>query len=309
VSEGGVLATTATSTTTTITATFAKAFLPGTYDVVALFKLTKTECDTSPSDTAAFIVAVGAIGPQGPVGPQGPAGTAGAKGATGATGPTGPAGLPGPSGATGLAGPAGPAGPSGATGLAGPAGPAGPSGATGLAGPAGPTGPTGAVGPTGATGPAGATGPTGAVGPTGATGPAGGQVWSGNSLLPSGFDTYAAFAPLSGVGGTYGTSGEGLKNILLVPQDCTATNYTVTIYGAQGTSTIDSGIAYSPTFYAGWYDTLVCTVTANNGNPVSCTSPGPVSLTKGLQITNTILGATNPPDFDNVQVLTSFVCK
>jgi hypothetical protein len=173
----------------------------------------------------------------------------------------------------------------------------------------GTTGPTGPQGPPGEQGPAGSQGPQGNPGSTGATGPAGGQVWSGNSLLPAGFDTYASFGTLSGIGGTYVTNGEGLQTILQVPEACTAGNYTVTIFGAKGTSTIESGIAASGTFNDGWYDLLVCTVTANNGATVGCTSAATASLAKGLQITNTILNASNPSDFDNVHILTSFVCK
>lgn len=64
----------------------------------------------------------------------------GAQGTTGATGATGPQGAIGPSGPQGVIGPTGPAGPSGAQGsigLTGPQGPAGATGATGAQGPAG----------------------------------------------------------------------------------------------------------------------------------------------------------------------------
>ncbi len=175
----------------------------------------------------------------------------------------------------------------------------------GAVGPQGPQGPPGMQGQQGQQGPPGMQGQQGNQGPQGV---AGGQVWSGNGFLPSSFDTYASFAPLSGKG-TYEPNYTLVQNDLLVPQTCTASQYSVTIYGAQGTSTILSGIAYSNTPEADWYDALVCTVTANNGAPVSCTSPSTITFPKGLKIANTILGASNPSDFNNVTIMTSFVCQ
>jgi hypothetical protein len=96
VTMGGITTTNVTSTATTITATFTKVFSPGSYAVIALFKLSKNQYDNRYQAT--MDVTVGAVGPQGPTGAQGPAGAAGpigltgATGATGATGPTGPAG-------------------------------------------------------------------------------------------------------------------------------------------------------------------------------------------------------------------------
>ena len=172
----------------------------------------------------------------------------------------------------------------------------------------GPQGPPGVPGPPGSPGAPGATGAQGPQGTQGPQGIAGGQVWSANNVLPISFDTYASFAPLSGKG-TYGPNYTLVQNALLVPQTCTASQYSVTIYGAQGTSTILSGIAFSPTPEAGWYDGLVCTVTANNGAPVSCISPSTITFPKGYKIANTVLGASNPSDFNNVTIMTSFVCQ
>ena len=175
----------------------------------------------------------------------------------------------------------------------------------GAAGPPGPPGVPGAPGPPGPPGQQGQQGQQGNQGPQGI---AGGQVWSANNFLPSSFDTYASFAPLSGKG-TYEPNYTLVQNDLLVPQTCTASQYSVTIYGAQGTSTILSGIAYSNTPEAGWDDIFVCQVTAANGAPVSCTSPSTATFTKGLKIANTVLGASNPSDFNNVTIMTSFVCQ
>ncbi len=137
VTMGGVLASNFTYSATMITANFATAFGPDTYNVVVLFKKGKGQCDTSYQ--AAIDVTVGGSGPTGSTGATG-------IGLMGPPGPTGPVGLQGPAGPTGTTGSAGPAGPSGTTGATGSAGPAGPSGTTGATGSAGPEGPTGPAG-------------------------------------------------------------------------------------------------------------------------------------------------------------------
>ena len=118
----------------------------------------------SATQSAFFVLTVGAQGATGATGPQGPAG---ADGAPGEAGPTGAQGEIGPTGATGATGAQGPIGPTGAQG------PIGPTGAQGAIGPTGPQGPAGATGATGPQGPAGINGANGAIGPTGPQGPAG----------------------------------------------------------------------------------------------------------------------------------------
>ena len=96
VTMGGILASSATSTATTITATFTTPFSAGSYAVVALFKRTPTKPDTS--YLGAFNVTVGAVGPPGPQGTpgsQGPQGAQGPQGNQGSQGPQGPQGPPG----------------------------------------------------------------------------------------------------------------------------------------------------------------------------------------------------------------------
>jgi hypothetical protein len=106
----------------------------------------------SATQSAFFVLAVGAQGTTGATGATGPQGPAGTNGVDGATGPQGATGAQGQTGATG---PQGPIGPSGPQGVIGPTGPAGPSGAQGSIGLTGPQGPAGATGATGAQGPAG----------------------------------------------------------------------------------------------------------------------------------------------------------
>jgi len=88
VTMGGITTTNVTSTATTITATFTTAFSPQSYAVVALFKKSRSQCDTSYQAT--IDVTVGAVGPQGPIGMTGAPGAPGATGAPGAPGAPGP---------------------------------------------------------------------------------------------------------------------------------------------------------------------------------------------------------------------------
>src|ERR1035441_9806877 len=115
VTMGGILASSATSTATTITATFTTPFSAGSYAVVALFKKTPTSSDNSYQAT--IDVTVGAVGPQGPQGPQGPMGFPGAQGPQGNPGAQGPQGSPGAQGPQGNPGAQGPPGTPGATTL------------------------------------------------------------------------------------------------------------------------------------------------------------------------------------------------
>jgi len=178
--------------------------------------------------------ATGANGPEGPKGAEGPAGPAGPTGPIGPTGAQGKQGAAGATGAQGPKGPTGAAGPIGPTGAAGSAGPAGPTGATG---PKGPVGPTGATGPTGPIGPTGPTGPQGPLGPTGPRGPGGGQIWSANMTLPAA-TTDTVVGSMSAVSnGQVFDEGPLEASALIVPQNCTGSNFQATVLGAQGTST------------------------------------------------------------------------
>jgi hypothetical protein len=208
-----------------------------------------------------------------------------------------------------LNGPPGAQGPAGATGPQGPAGQIGPAGPQGLAGP---QGPAGAVGPQGIPGPIGPAGPQGVAGQQGPAGAAGGQVWAANMTLPS-----TAYSIMLG-------SPSGLSNAqnyfspqaseaggLPVPQDCTATNLRVTVIGAANTSQATISIATTSDLSVAGISSsaLQCTVTAAGGVPVSCTSTNPVALTTSDFLMLAVSFVTNPPDFANAHVYSSFVCQ
>jgi Collagen triple helix repeat (20 copies)/IPT/TIG domain len=285
-----------------------------------------------------FTATIGQIGPIGPQGPAGPAGPMGSPGINGPAGPPGPTGAIGPAGPAGSTGPAGPIGPQGLNGTPGPAGangPAGPPGPVGPSGPVGPIGLTGPIGPTGAIGPAGATGPQGPVGPTGANGPAGpagptgptgatgaagltgGQVWSANMLLPASV-SHAEVGAMSGISNAAELSPQNLQAaILTVPQNCTGSSFQASVLGATGTSSallfVGAEVpAFLPVGSLG-ISPLQCTITANNGNQVSCSSTatfglGPQSFPY-VNMSISVDNSANPADFANARILASFVCQ
>lgn len=244
----------------------------------------------------------------GPQGAQGPAGPQGLMGLPGAQGPQGPAGAQGPQG------PAGPQGQKGDQGVAGPQGPAGAQGPKGDPGVAGAQGPSGAQG---AQGPAGVAGPSGPSGPPGPTGPAGGQVWSSTALLPA---TITAYETANGVvalpSGGSNFSQDVAANSLLVPQACTASGFSVTVFHA-GTSApatanfiLATGTASSVNgnFLSG--SSIVCTVTTTtDGNPASCTSANAQLLTPGQFISIAAINFSSTAVFQGARVATSFTCQ
>lgn len=220
--------------------------------------------------TAFFEAAIGAIGQTGPQGPQGPQGPVGM---------TGPQGVPGPQGATGAQGQQGP------------------QGATGATGPAGPTGPTGAPG---------------ATGPAGAAGVNGGLVFSANLLFESNPVTAVGYAV--GVNPFQENTGPTTiipETILALPSACTAGNFTVTVIGAAGTSTAAAflGATTDPTGNSNEGGALTCTITANNGAPVSCNSPGTSSLTAGYYVNFVVESFTHSSDFSGARAFMSFICE
>jgi len=316
---GGVQLTVTSFSATTIVASTAAVTTPGSYLLVV-------NDDVLPG---LFEVTLGAVGPQGAMGLQGPIGPAGATGAAGSIGPIGPAG---PAGTTGAAGPIGPAGPAGATGATGAIGPAGATGAAGPIGPAGATGATGAIGPAGATGsigPAGATGATGATGPmglignpgpagatgaTGAAGPAGGQIWSANFQLPASIASFSNQVIAAASGASIPASdGDFPSFVLPLPEACTVSKFSVTVFGAANTSQATfllTASAASTVAAEGLNPTgISCTVTANDGAPVSCTSATSVPLSAGVFLADAAIGFTNSADFDNARATVSFVCE
>ncbi|MGH9604582.1 MAG: hypothetical protein ACRD3N_02665 [Terracidiphilus sp.] len=181
----------------------------------------------------------------------------------------------------------------------------------------GPAGPTGATGSQGLMGSAGNTGATGQAGPAGA---AGGQVWSANMALPSTVMD-AGIGPASGLSTAVGYSGAsspesvGESVVLQVPQTCTASHFNVTVYGArngsQATVTIMTPAAFDD-FVTLSYTALSCTVAANYGEPVSCSTSATQPFIAGTYLGDLILEVgnfTNPSDFDSARILASFVCQ
>ena len=254
--------------------------------------------------------ATGSTGPQGATGATGSAGAAGALGPAGVTGPTGPTGATGSTGSAGAAGALGPAGATGPTGPTGATGSTGSAGAAGALGPAGATGPTGPTGATGATGVVGVEGPEGPTGATGATGPAGtsgGQVWTSIMTIPGTNTAYAGSAngastgvsPMLRVGETVAVP---------LPQNCTASNFKVTVFGAQNASYAQIGLAYFVSPSVG-FEPLYCNVQAANGAPVSCSNAGTVALITPAYLYISAESLSTPTDYEGASVATSFICR
>ncbi|HSU18737.1 MAG TPA: hypothetical protein VLI45_03245 [Acidobacteriaceae bacterium] len=295
VTLGGVNLTVLSNSGTSIVASLGTVTAPGTYLLAV---------GAPPS--AELAVTIGVVGPQGLQGPMGFPGAPGAQGPVGLTGPAGPIGAQGPAGPIGATGPAGPIG---LTGAIGATGAAGPQGATG---PAGPVGPVGAAGAQGAQGPLGPSGPTGPTGPTGAAGATGGQVWSANILFPSDIGgTGGQFSALPS-GASTGQTSHFVISSLAVPTACTASHFKVTVFGAANTSTAQIVLGDNTAENITQLDAgtaLYCTVTANNGLPVSCTSTGTTALTDSLFINIIAFQFSNPSDYNNARALVSFVCQ
>ncbi len=340
VTLSGVSLAVVSSSDTSITAAVPAGLAPGSYLLVVTNSRTRL-----PGLFAASIgleqAAQGPAGPQGPAGSVGPAGpmglqgTAGAQGPAGAAGAVGPAGTTGPVGPSGQAGATGPTGPAGTMGLAGPAGSTGAIGPQGAVGATGPQGLPGAPGPQGSLGPPGAPGPVGppgmvgapgmqgAVGPTGATGPAGSrgpigasiQSWSSNNQLPATLvaNSFLIGSPL-GFGPAQDVAQGALVSsvVLAVPQACSASNFTVHVLGARGQSSayITLGAASQQQVADNSLGTVVsCELTANAGNPVSCTASGPGSIPEGSFLSIVVQGFTNPSDFAGSNVLVDYQCQ
>ena len=271
-----------------------------------------------PNGPAGSTGAAGPAGPNGTAGSAGAAGPAGAKGATGPAGPNGPAGVPGPTGTAGPQGVAGPVGPTGSIGPTGGVGPQGPVGQTGATGSTGMSGMLGAAGAQGPTGPQGVTGPTGAQGKAGA----GYQIFSANFSFPasSPSDVGAAAlgvtqaAPLDNQDGLSGFGVTSPVRPLYFRNNCFVSNLQVTVFGAQGTSAATIGTVSSTATSADAGDTYaqfadVCTVHANNGSPVSCTTGGPVPGSPDAVYVSLVALLDTPSDYANARAMVSFTCN
>jgi Collagen triple helix repeat (20 copies)/IPT/TIG domain len=182
----------------------------------------------------------------------------------------------------------------------------------------GPPGQVGAPGTPGAQGSPGTPGTPGAAGPTGPqgqTGPAGGQVWSSNTVLPATIgNPYELVASPSGVSSALLQTGSNLETVALpLPQSCTASNFSVTVLGAGGTSelTVSLGISSADNLAPSNINELLlsCPVTASNGAPVTCNVVGSVALTAPSYLSISIEAVSNPAALANARILTSFVCQ
>jgi hypothetical protein len=176
-------------------------------------------------------------------------------------------------------------------------------------------GPMGPPGPPGAPGAQGTPGTPGTQGATGAQGPAGGQVWSSNTVLPATIDNpYELFASPSGVSSALLQAGSNLETVALpLPQSCTASNFSVTVLGAGGTSqlTVALGSSSAGNLAPSSIDTLElsCLVTAASGAVETCTSASTAALTAPSYLSIYITAGADPADFASARILTSFVCQ
>jgi hypothetical protein len=192
-------------------------------------------------------------GPTGPQGDQGNQGPTGPQGFQGNQGPTGPQGFQGDQGPTGFQGNQGPTGPQGFQGNQGPTGPQGDPGPTGPQGNQGYQGPTGPQG----TGDQGPTGPTGIQGPTGPSdGPQG-------PTGPTYFNFALAFTSTPAIGDYSAME-------IVVPSDCTATEFKAAVFSTVSTEYINVGIykrsLYGNNFLLAADSTLIADAYTMNDN-------------------------------------------
>ena len=131
------------------------------------------------------------------------------------------------------------------------------------------------------------------------------QAWSSNNLL-------GATTQLVGVANGVGVGGNSFRDPALpLPQSCTASNFTVSVYGATGTSTMSVYLAAAtPTQLFGNVASgaLSCVVTASVGNVVSCTSAVTYALQTPKYLT-LVFQPANTTDFNNARAYTSFTCQ
>ena len=182
-----------------------------------------------------------------------------------------------------------------------------------LNGPQGPIGPSGPQGPVGATGPAGPAGPTGPIGPVGPAGAAGtAQVWSGTTTLGSPQLSENMFSPIGlSTPRPFNGASDLQMQAIHVPAGCTAGNFTANVYGAQGTSYVVVQIYHTtdPGVYTIYATGMGCSVYANNGASVSCTSGSTYNAPAGDNFVAFASGFSNAPDFAGASVQTSFTCQ
>jgi hypothetical protein len=99
--------------------------------------------------------------------------------------------------------------------------------------------------------------------------------------------------------------------VLALPSACTAGHFTVTVLGAAGTSTAAAflGATTDPTGNSNEGGALSCVITANNGAPVSCSSPSTSSLPAGNYVNFVVEQFTHSSDFSGARAFMSFICE
>jgi hypothetical protein len=131
--------------------------------------------------------------------------------------------------------------------------------------------------------------------------------------LPASVGTSAVGAA-SGASTAQALSPTAVESIALpVPQDCTASGFAVTVFGAKNTSTatiaLASGSATAVNSGQVQSSSLSCQVVADKGSPVSCSTSATVALTDQDFVALLIYFNGNDPDYDSTRVTSSFVCQ
>jgi hypothetical protein len=100
---------------------------------------------------------------------------------------------------------------------------------------------------------------------------------------------------------------------LPVPQACTASGFSVTVFGAKNTSTATIALASASAsgVSSGQVQSsaLSCQVVADKGNPVTCSTSETLALTDQDFVALLIYFNASDPDYDNTRVTSSFVCQ
>ncbi len=141
--------------------------------------------------------------------------------------------------------------------------------------------------------------------------PAPNQVWSANVLFPPSITSLISALPS---GGSTGISGGGFWDTgMQVPRNCTASNFSVTVRGAAGTSTAQALLtSTSPTQFDGGTlapSSLSCNLTAANGTMISCTSASTQAIPASYFLNLAFLSFSQSADFNNARAYVSFVCN
>jgi hypothetical protein len=143
-------------------------------------------------------------------------------------------------------------------------------------------------------------------------------VWSANILLPASIPSYIGAIIAAPIGVSQGLNQDGtpaafLQSLIPVPSSCTVSNFSASVYGAQNTSSLDIEIgSATPAQIAdiGVSVSEMCTITANNGSAVSCTSNTQIPVTPAVPIFIYVnLGTATRADYEGATLLTSFQCQ